>query len=234
MGAARNAAIALRAAGGAVLTASRTVVSLSVHIVDSLAAGDTRTKPTKFKWDHLLKRVGEGRTRALKIAGAEVRRSTQRQMSSRAPAVNPRLVDLGTVGGERLVALRRRVTKVDRVTSWKTARNPKGFLRSDIQYDYDPATDTVVVGPVKLPRLNKLHEVGGPVPLFFVRTGPPRNVPKRYGGGTVFGVVTNRSIGQDAIRLGARRVKSRRYMGRGLDRALPRIPRAFKDQIVGP
>lgn len=221
-------------AGSIALSASRAVVSISVHVVDSIAKGDTRTKPTKFKWEHLLKKVGEGRTRALKIAAAEVRESAQRQMSNRAPAKNPKLVEIGTVNGQRLVALRRRVPKSDRVTSWKTGRNPKGFLRSDIQYDYDPTTDTVVIGPAKLPKINKVQEVGGPVQLFFVRTGPPRNVPRKYGTGTVFGVLSNRPIGSETIRLGARRVKSRRYMRRGLDHALPRIPRAFKDQIVGP
>lgn len=234
MGVARNAARGLRMAGSMVLTASRGVVSLTIHVVDSVAKGDTRKKQTKFKWDHLLKKVGEGRTRALKIAGAEVRESAQREMSNRAPSRNPKLVEVGTVNGQRLVALQRRVPKSDRVTSWKTGRNPKGFLRSDIQYDYDPTTDTVVIGPAKLPRINKVQEVGGPVQLFFIRTGPPKNVPKRYARNTVFGVLSNRPIGPETVRIGARRVKSRRYMGRGLDRALPRIPRAFKDQIVGP
>ena len=234
MGAIRNAATVVRMAGSMALTASRGIVSITVHVIESVAAGDTRTKKTKFKWDHLLQKVGEGRTRALKIAGAEVRRESQRAMSLRAPLKTPRLVEVGTVNGQRLVALRRQVPKSDRVTSWKTGRHPKGFLRSDIQYDYDPSSDTVVVGPTKLPRLNRLQEIGGTVNLFFVRTGPQRKVPKKFSGGTIFGVQANRPVGEQSIRLGARRVKARRFMGRGLDRSLDKIPRAFKDQIVGP
>ncbi len=201
--------------------------------LDGLGGG-VRSGKTKFKWDHVLKKVGEGRTRALKIAGAEVRRESQRAMSLRAPLKVPRFVDAGTVNGERLVVLRRQVPKADRVTSWKTGMHPKGFLRSDIQYDYDPSSDSVVVGPTKLPRLNKLHEIGGSVPLFFIRTSPQRKVPKRFSGGTVFGFQANRPVGEDAVRLGPRRVKARRFMARGLDRARSKIPRAFEDQIVGP
>ena len=189
---------------------------------------------TKFKWDHVRKKVGEARTRALKIAGAEVRRASQRAMSVRAPLKVPRFVDAGTVGGDRLVVLRTQFPKDDRVTSWKTARNPKGFLRSDIRYDYDTSTDSVVVGPTKLPRLNKLHEVGGPIQLYFVRTGPKRKVPRRFSGGSVFGFQSNRPIGDESTRLGTRRVKGRRFMGRGLDNAKAKIPEAFRDQIVGP
>lgn len=189
---------------------------------------------TKFKWTHVQKKLGEARVKALKIAGAEVRRGAQRAMSNRAPLKTPKLIDLGTVNGERLVAKRSQVPKSDRVTSWKTPRFPKGFLRSDIQYDYDSSSDTVVVGPAKLPKLNRLHEIGGQVPLFFVRTAPPSRVPRRLSGGTVFGIQSNTPAGRDAVRLGGRRVKGRRYMATGLKAAKAKIAQAWRDKIVGP
>ena len=188
---------------------------------------------TKFKWQHVKDRVAVARQRCLKIAGAEVRRSTQRSMSNRKP-VREKLVDLGTVKGERLVAKRTQIPLPDRVTSWKTAMFPKGFLRSDIQYDYDRITDSVVVGPQKLPKLNRLHEVGGPVRLWFVRTRAPSKVPRRFSGGAVFGITSNRPAGNNPIELGTRRVKARRYMENGLAAAMPKIPEAFRDSVAGP
>jgi hypothetical protein len=188
---------------------------------------------TKFKWKHVNDRVSAARQRGLKIAGAEIRRATQRSMSNRRP-VKEKLVEIGTVSGERLVAKRRQIPLPDRVTSWKTSRFPKGFLRSDIQYDYDRSTDSVVVGPQKLPRLNRLHEIGGPIRLWFVRTRAPSNVPRRFSGGVVFGITTNRPSGRDSIALGTRRVKARRYMENGLKVAMPKIPEAFRDSVQGP
>jgi hypothetical protein len=200
--------------------------------LDGLGTGKV-TGRTKFKWDHVLDRMSAGRQKALKIAGAEVRRATQRSMSNRRPQME-KLVDIGTVGGQRLVARRRQFAKPDRVTSWKTAQFPKGFLRSDIQYDYDSSTDSVVIGPAKLPKLNKLHEVGGTINLWFVKTAAPAKVPRRFSGGAVFGITSNRPIGNDSIKLGSRRVKARRYMAQGLKNGMAKIPEAFRDAISGP
>ena len=189
--------------------------------------------PSKFKWDHVRDKVQEARRRSLKIAGMEIRRSAQRSMANPKPK-QPKLIDLGVVNGERLIAKRTQTPKPDRVSSWKTSRFPKGFLRSDIQYDYDAASDTVVVGPAKLPKLNKLHEVGGSVQLWFVRTSPPAKVPRKFSGGAVFGIQSNRPSGEDSIRLGTRRVKSRKFMAQGLDKARGKIPDAFRDSLIGP
>lgn len=189
---------------------------------------------TRFRWGHVMDRLGAARVKALKIAGAEVRRGAQRSMSLRSPLKTPRLVDLGVVKGERLVAKRTQMPKPDRVTSWKTLMFPKGFLRSDIQYDYDTGTGSVVVGPTKAPKLNRLHEIGGTINLFFVRTGPPVRVPRKFRGGTVFGIQANRPIGKDAISLGTRRVKARRFMARGLEVSRDKIAPAWRDKIVGP
>jgi len=232
-GAARGVRIASAIASQAAVGAARGAFRIALHVVEGVGARNTPTKKTKFRWDHVVKRYGEGRARALRIAGAEVRRGTQRSMSLRSPLSTPRLVDLGMVNGERLVAKRTQVPKLDRVTSWRTTTFPKGFLRSDIQYDYDSATDTVVVGPTRLPRLNRLHEIGGTINLYFVRTGPPVRVPRKFRGGTVFGVQRNRPVG-DAIALGTRRVKARRFMARGLEVSRDKIAPAWRDKIVGP
>lgn len=232
--AAGGARMAGAIAGQTALTASKIVVSVALHVIESAAGGNTRTRQTKFKWDHVLQKYGEGRARALKIAGAEVRRGAQRSMSNRTPLKTPRLIYVGTVNGERLVAKRTQIARPDRVTSWKTAMFPKGFLRSDIRYDYDSASDSVVVGPAMAPRINKLHEVGGPVKLWFVRTSPPPRVPRRLSGGTVFGITSNRPAGRDPVPLGSRRVKARRYMEKGLKEAMPKIAPAWRDTIVGP
>ena len=200
--------------------------------LDGLGTGKV-TGRTKFKWGHVLDRVSAGRQKALRIAGAEVRRSVQRSMSNRRPQLE-KLVELGTVQGERLVARRTQIPKPDKVTSWKTPEHPKGFLRSDIQYDYDSSTDSVVVGPAKLPKLNKLHEIGGTVNLWFVKTAAPSKVPRRFSGGAVFGITSNRPIGKDSIKLGSRRVKARRYMETGLKNGMDKIPEAFRDAISGP
>ena len=191
------------------------------------------TGRTKFKWGHVLDRMSAGRQKALKIAGAEVRRSVQRSMSNRRPTME-KLVDIGTVNGMRLVAKRTQTAKPDKVTSWKTPTFPKGFLRSDIQYDYDSSTDSVVVGPAKLPKLNKLHEIGGTINLWFVKTAAPAKVPRKFSGGAVFGITSNRPIGKESIKLGSRLVKARRYMQTGLKNGMDKSPEAFRDAISGP
>ena len=191
------------------------------------------TGRTKFKWGHVLDRMSAGRQKALRIAGAEVRRSVQRSMSNRRPSME-KLVDIGTVNGMRLVAKRTQTAKPDKVTSWKTPTFPKGFLRSDIQYDYDSSTDSVVVGPAKLPKLNKLHEIGGTINLWFVKTAAPAKVPRKFSGAAVFGITSNRPIGKESIKLGSRLVKARRYMQTGLKNGMDKIPEAFRDAISGP
>ncbi len=206
---------------------------VSVTVKEGGGTSGAGKPPGKFRWQHVQNRVAVGRQRALKIAGAEVRRATQRAMSNRKP-LKEKLVDLGVVNGERLIAKRRQIAIPDRVTSWKTARFPKGFLRSDIQYDYDASTDSVVVGPTRLPKLNKLHEVGGQVRLWFVRTRAPSSVPRRLSGGAVFGITSNTPGGTDPVELGSRRVKARRYMQTGLDDATPKIAESFRDTISGP
>ena len=205
---------------------------------------------TQFQWAELRSRVGAARATALKRAGMDVRRETQRAMSVRQELSRPRFVDGGTRGGQRLIIKRYQIPKPDRVTSWKTERWPKCFLRSDIISDYDTNTQSVVIGPRMIPRLNKLHEIGGTVSLWFTPGITPRTAPRRFAG-AVFGTLTNFNRGRAAVNAagqfgrqtedlggsffwGRRRVKPRRYMRQGLERAMAKIPRAFEGMIQGP
>jgi hypothetical protein len=206
---------------------------------------------TTFQWDELKSRVGAARAVALKRAGMDVRRETQRAMSVRKELTFPRFIEGGTRDGQRLIIKRYQIPKTDRVTSWKTERWPKGFLRSDIISDYDSNTQSVVIGPKMIPRLNRLHEVGGTVSLWFTPGVTPRRAPARMRG-AVFGTLSNfnrgrKVLNKDTARFerqtedlqgsffwGRRRVKPRRYMRQGLDRAQDKIPAAFKDFIAGP
>lgn len=204
---------------------------------------------TLFKWAELKTRVGMGRAKALKIAGMEVRRATQRSMSVRKELTFPRFIDGGKKDGRQIVIKRYQIPKPDRVTSWKTDRFPKGFLRSDIISDYDNASQSVVIGPRMAPTMNKLHEIGGSVSLWFTPGSViPKRAPKKFAG-AVFGTLSNepkgvrefveyrrgrRLIWGESFFWGRRRVKGRRYMGQGLDKAAAKIPEAFRDFISGP
>jgi hypothetical protein len=195
---------------------------------------------SKFKLDQpkIRRRVGEARARALREVGLVVRDRTKRQMSSRKPRSRPVRIKVGVRFGLDLVALVDRVPKPGVVTSWRTSRNPRGMLRSDIQSDYDTRTKTVVIGPSKFPRLNELHEKGGSAVRYF------KPVPIRARGNRVLGVLTNTPPKTNFRRRGARiiekpfrftiRIKNRAYMGKGLAAARPRIPFEFQDTIRGP
>lgn len=204
---------------------------------------------SKFQWKELKNRVGAGRARALKIAGLEVRRETQRSMSVRKELTFPRFIDGGRKNGRQIVIKRYQIPKPDRVTSWKTERWPKGFLRSDIISDYDQTSQSVVIGPRLIPKLNRLHEVGGSVSLWFTPGSViPKRAPKKFEG-AVFGTLSNepkgvrefveyrrgrRFLWGESFFWGRRRVKGRRYMGQGLQKASGKIPEAFRDFISGP
>ena len=204
---------------------------------------------TLFKWAELKTRVGIGRAKALQIAGMEVRRATRRSMSNRGERAFPVFIDGGKKDGRQIVIKRYQIPKPDRVTSWKTDRHPEGFLRSDIISDYDIGTQTVVIGPRMAPSMNKLHEVGGTVSLWFTPGSVvPKRAPRKFEG-AVFGTLSNepkgvrefveyrrgrRFIWGESFFWGRRRVKGRRYMAQGLRNSSDKIPEAFRDFISGP
>lgn len=204
---------------------------------------------SKFKWDdkRFIRKVGEARVKALRAAGLVVRDRTKRQMSRRTPRKNPVRVHVGTRFDLKLVALIDRMPKGDRITSWKTQRNPQGMLYRDIQSDYDNRTNSVVIGPSAFPALNELQEKGGTSRRWF------RPIPKKAPSGTVFGLLTNtipreRSRwvtinGRNRRRRGREitssysfqiRIKPKSYMAKGLDKARPRIAEEFRNAISGP
>lgn len=204
---------------------------------------------SKFKWDdrRLIRKVGEARVKSLRRAGLVVRDRTKRQMSRRAPRKNAMRMQVGNRFDLKLIALIDRVPKSDRITSWKTQRNPEGMLYRDIQSDYDSRTKSVVIGPSKFPALNEVQERGGTSRRWF------KPIPKKAPRGSVFGVLTN-SIprersrwvtvnGRNRRRRGREitssfsfqiRIKPRSYMAKGLAKARPRIPEEFRNTISGP
>jgi hypothetical protein len=195
---------------------------------------------TKFKWDEKRFRRLEGaaRMRALSKAGLRVRHSCQKQISARKPSTkSPRQWKIATRHGFDLIALVDRVPKSDKLTSWRTPRNPSGMLRNDIQDDYDRKSRSVVVGPSKFPWLNKLHEFGGSGKRYFLP------IAKRSRGKRVFGVLTNvkpsisrgkNRVEQAGIYSFSFRIKARPFMAKGLAAARKKIPEEFRDQLRGP
>jgi hypothetical protein len=203
---------------------------------------------SKFRLDdkRFKRLVGEARARSLRKVGLVVKDRTKRQMSSRAPRQRPKQVRIGSRFGMELIARIERVPKSDVVTSWRTSRNPRGMLRSDIQSDYDTRSKSVVVGPAKFPRLNDLIERGGTAIRYF------KPLPIRTRGNRVLGILTNTppatkrwftdsrrrvrtkmvaDVNPFSFRI---RIKPRAYMAKGIAKARPRIPEQFRDQIRGP
>jgi hypothetical protein len=194
---------------------------------------------TKFKWntEQVRKKLGEGRRRALERVGFLVKTRTQKGMSSRRPRKTGRQVKIANRFGFDLIALIDRVPKTDSVTSWKTSRHPKGFLRSDIEDDYDTRSQSVVVGPSLRPKINQLHEFGGTTTRYFVP------IPRRGKRNAVFGVLANvkpkAGRGRDApeqtgIFSFQTNIKGRKFQAKGLRLAAPKIPQQFRNQLRGP
>lgn len=200
---------------------------------------------TKFRWNRadVVAKVDKARLRGLRIAGAEVRKQTTRSMSSRKPRSSPKYWPLtkyatrtirrpdGSMFEDRglAVAVVYRVPKPDKVTSWK-AGGSKGYLRQSIEYDYDPRTDTVVVGPdTKKAWLNEIHEFGGIQQFHLVPTARPAGAPKKFARST-FVTFSEKASGQ-SVPLGNRTIKARPYLGPGVEKAMPKIPKMFRNKL---
>lgn len=193
---------------------------------------------TKFKWqDGKLKRkLGEATAKALYLAGADVREATKKGMSHRSPLTAPRQWKIADRMGFELIARVSQVPKSDRVTSWKTARFPEGYLRSQIQSDYTSGKKSVVVGPEaggRNPRVNYLLERGGMATYYFVPGGK-----QRRSGTKVYGTLTNRPPrlrgtrdAQSGYYRFSRTIKPRGFMAKGLAKALPKIPERFRGKL---
>lgn len=197
---------------------------------------------SKFKWESkkLRRKIGQANATALKRVGMDVRRIVQKGMSWRTPKA-PRQWKIATRHGFDLVALVTKVPRPDVVTSWRTARNPKGRLRQAIQYDYSYSSESVVVGPsadTMTPRINVTLEKSGQVTTYFVPT--LRNPPGRRRN-VIYGRLQNSRprvsgtrFGQSGLYSFTRTIKGRGYMAKGLAKALPKIPEKYRDTVTGP
>jgi hypothetical protein len=181
--------------------------------------------------DKLAKKLDKARFKALIKAGSDARREARNAISNRKLPSKPKLLPVGHQGGIRQVAEVYGVPKAGKVTSWKTSRHPGGFLRDDILYAYDNRQKSVVVGPVKSPRVNQLHEFGGQQTFNFVPTSGVR--PSRKFGPHRVGYLSNRTTSQSTLRF-SRSIRKRPYMAPGLKKVMPKIAENFRDQIKGP
>jgi hypothetical protein len=205
---------------------------------------------TKFFLDrkHVIARVGKGRAKALTKAGAMVYRSCQSQFLRGRATSRGTNRTAGTWRGLPLVERRTRRSNGSRITSWRSARNPDGFMRKSMAFAFDPSSQTVVVGPQRKGWLNELHEKGGtarqtlylrfggrPVPMQRAyglrRTGSRFNMA--YVGTYLYPRPSARSFVATS-RSRTVRVRADRFQRKGLDKVRARIPEKFKDQISGP
>lgn len=203
---------------------------------------------TKFKWNKadVVAKVDKARLRGLRLAGAECRKQITRSMSNRKERAKPQFWPLsGSYGLTREVKLKNgqkftvssnavaavyRVPKPDKVTSWKGGMSPKGYLRQSIEYDYDRGSDSVVVGPAtKKAWLNELHEFGGSDHFYVVPINPPVGTPKKYRNSTIVTFTTDTKMG--AVSYGQRQIKARPFVGPGMQKAIPKVPAMFRNQI---
>ena len=202
---------------------------------------------TKFKWNRadVVAKVDKARLRGLRIAGAEVRKQTTRSMSNRKQRSKPAYWPLPNASIPRTVTLSSgakfetrgapvaivyRVPRQDKVTSWKGGMSPKGYLRQSIEYDYDRGTDSVVVGPAtKKAWLNQMHEFGGTDTFYMRPIKPPPGAPKKYRYNTFVSIGSDG--GKNTYPMGTRRVKARPFLGPGIKKAMPKIPRMFHNQM---
>jgi len=200
---------------------------------------------TKFKWDtpKVKKMLDDANRKSLKRAGRIVwsaARSPQ-VISSRAPLAKPKNFKLVERQGYQLYA---KVDKIPKgnglITSWKTPRNPEGFLRKSLEYDYSPASKTVVVGPgaTRGYRVASLQAYGGTAKYYFkplVGSGQ-----KRYGK-RVYGTLVNsqpmvggrNGVPQLGVYSFTRQIKGKQYMERAVKIALAagKIPEQWRNSL---
>jgi len=189
----------------------------------------------------------KGLKKSLDRAGTITRRNAQRQFSSRRKKTsNPEFRLVGQRDGVPLVSASFRPPIPAKVTSWKTRRNRKGYLRSAIRYAKDMGQQTVVIGPSdKAAHVNELQEFGGPatqefrlvsqypVPEFRGRRVQGRGINAAR---ALVGIWVDRRSnrrGQTAERRSVK-VPAGRFMGKGLEKTIPVLPQQFKGLIQGP
>ena len=215
---------ALKKAGGDVRSATKKAMSFRSPLGSKSQTAAQKVKSMK-KWT-IATRGGSSSTAAVRrdSKGRFLSGSAKRQAE----------------GSMLLVALIDKVPRPDVVTSWRTPRFPKGFLREDIEYDYDYGRQSVAIGPTKSPKVNRLLEFGGTTTHYFMPFSkqPPGTRRDRT---VVYGRLTNRRptvrgtrIFQSGVYSFTRSVRGRGYMEKGLAKALPKIPEKYRNTITGP
>jgi hypothetical protein len=213
------------------------------------------TLRTKWFLDrpHVIKQLGKGKAKALRQVGAMVYRSVQGTFASGRPSQNGTNRQIGTFNGLPLIERRKRPAKSGRITSWRTARNPKGFIRSAMAFAYDPSSQSVLIGPRQMQSpysstLFQLHEKGGsqtqrlylrfrgrPIPrqraFGLKRTGSAFNLAYV---GTFMAPRPRTSNFLATSRARTVRVPPSRYQLGGLNKVINKIPSKFRGQISGP
>ena len=205
---------------------------------------------TKFFLDtaYVKKRLGEGVRKALTKAGAMVYRSCQKQFLTGRKSKSPTFRQIGEWRGKPLVEQQTRKPKPGRITSWRTRRSPKGFMRSSLGFEYDFCTKSVVVGPRRNRWLNVMHEKGGgdTQRLYLRRKGKMVSAKKltgraKFNGATKVYVGTflsSRTRGRAWLVATARtrsiRVRSSKFQAKGLEKVRTKIASKFKDCVSGP
>ncbi len=197
---------------------------------------------------HVIKRIGEGRAKALRKAGAMVYRSCQSEFAAGKQSTIGQNRQVGTFRGLPLIERRKRQQKRGRITSWRSARSPKGYMKSMMAFAYDPTRGSVVIGPRSKPWLNVLHEKGGsqtqrlflrfrgrPIPtqraFGLRRTGSRFNLA--YVGTFMYPRPKTSNFRATSITRTVR-VRASKYQTKGLKKVVNKIAAKFRGQISGP
>ena len=198
---------------------------------------------------HIIKKVGEGRARGLRRAGAMVYRSSQKQFLTgrKKRATN---VVIGRFDGKPLIERRTRSPNPERITTWPGQRSPKGFLKTMLAFAWDESSKTVVVGPRGSPWLARLQEKGGMIMqrLYLRYRGraipyqKALGIPNNHGRtkfktafvGTFISPMSRVSSFVATAMTRVVKVRPSGYMEKGLDRVRSKIPEQLRDQIRGP
>lgn len=209
------------------------------------------TVSTKMFLDrpHVIKKIGQGRARALRRAGAIVYRSSQKQFAVRRKRKTSNRI-IGKFRGLPLVERWTRQPNPGKITTWPGARSPDGYMRSMLGFAWDDTSKTVVVGPRKIAWLARLHEKGmTQVQRLYLRYGgraisyekATGGKPAKGGGGKAKAYVGTfispapkaPSFKPTAI---TRTVKVRQagFMQKALAKVMQKLPAAFRNQIRGP
>lgn len=200
---------------------------------------------------HVIKKIGEGRARALRKAGAMVYRSSQKQFAVRRRRKQTNRI-IGRFRGLPLVERRTRTPTPGKITTWPGPRSSGGYMRSMLGFAWDDTSKTVVVGPRKIAWLARLHEFGmTQVQRLYLRYGgraisyekatggkPGRGKPagakgKAYVGTFITPAPSAPSFKATAITRTVR-VRASEFMAKGLAKVRAKIPATFRGQIRGP